>query len=112
MVDPVNNKVTPDLKATYKDEFARGVKLFQDSLGEYQKADEMNKKAKFKDVMDKALVIMNQAARGFITSSSEKEKAEAFKGKMMEDYQNFIASGDSDAYSKLQSDVNTLKRFT
>ncbi len=113
MVDPIDNKhVSPDLKATYKNEFARGVKLFQDSLSEYEKADEVHKKAKFKDVMDKALNIMNQSARGFLTTESERQKGQEVKNQILTDYQSYLANDNGDTYKKLQSDINNLKRFT
>ena len=112
MVDPLDNKhITSDLKATYKNEFTRGVKLFQDSLGEYEKADEIHKKAKFKDVMDKALTIMNQAARGFLTTEAERKKAQEVKEEILTDYQNYLATDNKDMYNKLQGDITNLKKL-
>ena len=37
MTDPVSgNKIPPELQATYRNEFARGVKLFEESLAAYE----------------------------------------------------------------------------
>lgn len=110
MTDPISGKSIPrDLQATYRNEFARGVKLFEESLTEYQKTsdDEAAKKAKFKDVMDKALKIMNESARGFLNESGKKEEA-----KLEKDYQSFLAQGNSENYNKLNSDIRHLKEYT
>lgn len=110
MTDPVSGERIPrDLQATYKNEFARGVKLFEESLTEYQKTsdNESAKKAKFKDVMDKALKIMNESARGFLSESGKKEET-----KLEKDYQSFLAQDNPENYKRLNSDIRNMKEYT
>ncbi len=109
MTDPISGRpIPPELQATYKNEFARGVKLFEESLKAYQTTsdDQYAKKAKFKDVMDQALNIMNQSARGFLSPSGQKEEAHLEK-----DYQAYIAQQTPDNAEKLRSDINHLKDY-
>jgi hypothetical protein len=96
--------IPPDIRATYKQEFSRSVDLFQKSLQEYEKADELHKKAKFKDVMDKALQIMNETAQACLS-----KKAHAEKNQLEKDYQNFIQHDNSETYGKLNDDIDHLK---
>lgn len=99
-------KIPSDVKAAYKVEFERGVKLFQDSLAEYEKAgDFAKKKEMLKDVMDKALDVINEAARGFLSKTEAKEQKE----KLLSDYAAFLKYGDTDTYAKLNQDVERLK---
>lgn len=109
MTDPISGKPIPhDLQATYRSEFARGVKLFEKSLKEYQTTsdDEAAKKAKFKDVMNKALTIMNESARGFMNEHAQKEEANFEK-----DYQSYIAAETPDNAKKLEKDLRNLKGY-
>lgn len=109
MIDPISGRpIPPELQATYKNEFARGVKLFEESLNAYETTsdDQIAKKAKFKDVMDKALNIMNQSARGFLSPSGQKEETHLEK-----DYQSYIAEQTPDNAEKLKKDINHLKGY-
>ncbi len=109
MTDPVSGQPLPhSLQETYRNEFAKGVKLFEESLNAYETTsnDEAAKKAKFKDVMDKALTIMNQSARGFLNQSGQMEEA-----KLEKDYQSFIASDNPAAQKQLHEDIRHIKGF-
>ena len=108
MTDPISN-IPPELRATYKQEFARGVNLFQESLTAYETTsdDQAEKKAKFKDVMDQALKIMNESARGFLSSRGQKEEA-----KLENDYHSFLNNDTPANYRKLNDDIRNLKEFT
>src|SRR5581483_3391078 len=110
MKDPFSgNRISPELQATYRNEFARGIKLFEESLTAYENTppDEVIKKAKFKDVMDKALKIMNESARGFLSESGKSEES-----KLEKDYQAFLANDNKDSYNKLNKDIRHLKEYT
>ena len=109
MIEPISNNIPPELRATYKQEFARGAKLFQESLTAYEttSGDEAEKKAKFKDVMDQALKIMNESARGFLSARGQKQEA-----KLESDYQSFLHNDTPDNYRKLNNDLKNLKEFT
>lgn len=107
MTDPISN-IPPELRATYKQEFARGVKLFEESLTAYQTTsdDQAEKKAKFKDVMDQALKIINESARGCLTARGQKEEV-----KLEKDYQSFLNNDTPANYRKLNNDLGHLKEF-
>ncbi len=52
-----------DIEA-YRQEYKHGLDLFQRALLEYNTSDEMHKKAAFQDVMQNALQVLNETARG------------------------------------------------
>ena len=97
--------IPPQWRDAYQKDFARSVDLFQKSLDEYYKTDDVNKKAKFKDVMDKALQIMNETARGFISKGVEEQKEQLEK-----DYQSFNDHESPTDQQKLNKDIDRLKR--
>jgi hypothetical protein len=99
--------VPPEWRAQYKQDFSRSVDLFQRSLEEYEKADEVHKKAKFKEVMDKALQVMNETAKGALSTEAEKQKEQLEK-----DYQHFIAQNTPENYQKVTEDVADLKKLS
>jgi hypothetical protein len=47
----------------YEKEYRQGVDLFQRALNEYEKADEIHKKEAFREVMDRAMQVLNETAR-------------------------------------------------
>jgi len=98
--------ITPEMRATYQQQFSRSVDLFQKSLAEYEKADEQHKKDKFKDVMDKSLNIMNQTAKAAMSSSAQKQEK-----KLESDYQNLMANHSSENLAKVQKDIENLKGY-
>jgi len=109
MTDPISGRnIPPETQAIYKNEFSRGVKLFEESLAAYTStpADQAEKKAKFKDVMDKALKIMNQSARGFLNERGQQEEATLEK-----DYHSYIHSDSIAAHQKVNEDLNHLKEI-
>ncbi|HSW87115.1 MAG TPA: hypothetical protein VLG49_06420 [Rhabdochlamydiaceae bacterium] len=106
MIEGSGGSIPPDIKATYKQEFARSVDLFQKSLQEYEKTEEFHKKAKFKDVMDKALQIMNETAKACLSKKAQSEKTQLEK-----DYQNFIQHDNPETYDKLNEDIDHLKDY-
>jgi predicted nucleic acid-binding protein len=50
-------------KMLYEQEYRRGVDLFQRALDEYGKAEEIHKKEAFREVMDRAMQVLNETAR-------------------------------------------------
>lgn len=108
MTEPVGDKnISPQLQETYRNEYARGVTLFKNSLTEHQKAEDGPKKDKFKDVMDKALNIMNESARGFLST-----KGQADQKVLQQDYQTYLANHDANSYQKLNKDIDNIKHYT
>ena len=109
MSEPIDmsSKVPPELQRTYREEFQRGVKLFKDSLAEYEKTTDVNKKAKFKEVMDKSLDAMNKAARGFLKGQNKE-----FAAQLKTDYQNFLHNDTPATYQKLNQDIDQLNQIS
>lgn len=104
-MDPIHDGRIPlDIQKTYRQEFSQGVKLFQASLSEYENTTDENKKARFKDVMDKALHAMNEAARGFLGPKSQEVQTH-----LQTDYQAFLNNDTPETYKKLNNDLNHLK---
>jgi hypothetical protein len=56
--------VNPQDLTKYKAEYKQGVNLFQRALDEYSRADEVHKKDAFREVMDRALQVLNETAQG------------------------------------------------
>lgn len=90
---------------SYKQEFQEGVDLFDKSFQEYMKSQEPHQKAKFKDVMDKALDVMNKSAREALSNEQKKMNEVLHK-----DYENYIQHPDQEASSKIEKDVDDLKK--
>jgi hypothetical protein len=57
------SRITPHDKALYENEYRHGVDLFQRALTEYTKTDEIHKKDAFREVMDRTMQVLNDAAR-------------------------------------------------
>lgn len=90
---------------TYKQEFQEGMDLFEQSFQEYLKSTEPNQKAKFKDVMDKALDVMNKAASQCL-NDMQLQKNE----KLHEDYDKYINSLSDQNTKKITKDLDDLKK--
>jgi len=58
-----SSPISPRDKILYEQEYRRGVELFQRALSEYDKADEIHKKDAFREVMDRAMQVLNETAR-------------------------------------------------
>lgn len=90
---------------TYKQEYQEGVDLFDKSFKEYMKSQEPHQKAKFKDVMDKALDVMNKAAMQALSEEQKKLNENVHK-----DYDAFMKSPGQKSGAKLEKDVEDLKK--
>lgn len=99
--------ISPQDRALYRQEFKEGVNLFQNSLAEYQKADEVHKKNALKNVMDEALQVMNETAQLCLS-----KKAQMQENQLAQDYQAFssLASPTDTDYQKLNSEIDNLKK--
>lgn len=54
----------PEDQKLYKQEYVHGLDLFQRALEQHAKAEEVHKKAAFEEVMERALQVLNDTARG------------------------------------------------
>lgn len=99
-----SGSITPEQKAIYQQEFKRGVNLFRQSLAEYQNSDG-TKKQLFKDVMDKAMQVMNETARAALSKAAQEQES-----KLEEDYQNYISNESPETKKQLQDDLDRLQK--
>lgn len=95
--------LSPEEKRSYEKEYKQGVDLFQRALTEYSKAEEVNKKQAFKEVMDRALQVLHETSRELHRSDLEKQT-----DKIDRDYQAFQDGGSK---SDLTKDLKEAKRF-
>jgi hypothetical protein len=100
MVDRIGDGSTP--QELYKKDFDRAVNLFQQSLAGFQQSTEPHQKEKFKDVMDKCLVIIHETIRSAKGSDKPLEKVD-------QDYQNFISNDNPKTLEQLNKDLDSLK---
>ena len=97
--------LSPQDKRMYEQEYKQGVDLFQRSLGEYEKADEMYKKEAFKDVMTQAMQILNETARELKrTDLSTQNK------KISQDFMAYQDHESDAAKNQLLQDLSQAKR--
>ncbi|MBI5345701.1 MAG: hypothetical protein HZB76_00945 [Chlamydiae bacterium] len=102
---PGSGPISPKDKAIYKQEFARSVDLFKESLEEFEKATEVHKKAKFNDVMQKAMQIMNETAPLCLNKSLQEQKA-----KLEKDYQQLISKDNPQNVAQLNNDIEKIQK--
>ena len=89
----------------YKKDFERAVNLFQQSLSGYQQSTEPHQKDKFKDVMDKCLVVIQETIKEAIRTESQKKF-----NRLDQDYHNYIANDNPETLKKLTKDLDRLKQ--
>jgi hypothetical protein len=105
MVDKIgDNSIPPQNQDVYKTDFNRAVNLFQQSLAGYQQSTEVHQKAKFKDVMDKCLVVIHETIKEALKQEAQKQLK-----KVDQDYQNYIANNNPTTLQKLNNDLDSLK---
>ena len=103
MVDSIQDggSITPQDKKLYTEEYHHGVNLFKRALNEYSTAGEVHKKDAFRQVMDKALNVLNETAAGLkrqdLIDKNQKIKA---------DYDSYQASQKEDAKKTLTNDLD------
>jgi hypothetical protein len=95
--------LSPEDKRMYEKEYKQGVDLFQRALTEYSKADEVNKKQAFKEVMDRALQVLHETSHELHRTDLEQQT-----NKIEKDYQAFQDGGSK---SDLTKDLKEVKRF-
>jgi hypothetical protein len=100
MVDRIGEGSTP--QEIYKKDFDRAVNLFQQSLAGYQQSTEPHQKEKFKDVMDKCLVIIHETIQAAKGTQKPLEKVD-------QDYQTYISTDNPNTLEQLNKDLDSLK---
>lgn len=104
-IEGSGSSIPPDLKATYKNEFQRGMRLFQQSLQEYQGTEDGPKKDAFKQVMDEAMQVMSETAKLGLSKAAQKAESA-----VENDYQAYSSDDSADNLQKLQGDLDKLKK--
>lgn len=97
--------LTPQDRAMYKEEYRHGVDLFQRALNEYSSADEIHKKEAFRQVMDRALQVLNDTARGL-----KRTDLMAQNKTIQEDLKSYESSQKDEDKSKLAADLQQAQK--
>ncbi|HSX10790.1 MAG TPA: hypothetical protein VLF94_03625 [Chlamydiales bacterium] len=89
----------------YEQEYKQGAALFQKSLNEYAKSDNMYQKEEYKEVMNQAMQVLNETARGLKRQELLKQNEEIERD--YGDYQN--NPNDRRIQQKLDQDLEKAK---
>lgn len=95
-----SGSVNPQDLQAYRHEYKQGVDLFQRALKEYSSADEVHKKDAFKNVMENALQVLNDSARGMKRPDLLQKNQQIAK-----DFQDFQDTGSAQAKKQLSQDL-------
>jgi len=98
------NKISPQDRKLYEQEYKNGAKLFQETLDDYAHANSKYQKQAFKNVMDKALDVLNQSARAL-----NEDKLLQQNAKIQKDYETFKQQDTPEAQQKLNDDLSQAK---
>lgn len=105
MIDPLDSgKINPQQQEVYKQEFAQGADLFQKSLAEYQNSNIPAQKEAFKDVMQKAMQVMNETAKLCLSKEAQKKEEQ-----VNANFQNFQAQESPENIKDLSKSIQQLK---
>jgi hypothetical protein len=103
---PTGPTPTPQDVKAYAQEYKHGVDLFQRALIEYNSADEVHKKDAFREVMDRALQVLNETAQGMkrpdLLSQNEK---------IAQDFQTYQSTHSEKDEKVLEKDLNHARRL-
>jgi len=94
-----------DIRATYKQECAQGVNLFQQTLDAYQKSQIPAQQKEYRDVMEKALQIIHETATRCLSAELQKEEVN-----LEQDYKKYISSPTPENLNKLNDDLNHFQK--
>ncbi|MBX7066688.1 MAG: hypothetical protein K1X28_05605 [Parachlamydiales bacterium] len=102
----ITGPIGPREKKMYEQEYKHSADLFKRALDQYNKSENPYQKAEFKDVMDKAMTVLNETAHGLMRKELEDQNK-----KIANDYANFQKyPGDPDTLDKLNSDLDKAKK--
>lgn len=96
----------PRERKMYEQEYKHSADLFKRALEQYNKAENPYQQNEFKDVMDKAMQVLNETARELMRQELQKQNDQIAK-----DYANFQKfPEDQDSVNKLNRDLDKAKR--
>lgn len=107
MTNPVsgNSQMPEDIKEAYKQDFKESASLFQQSLEQYKQSTIPAQQEAFKDVMKKALTIMNETAQ--VALSKEAQKNES---KLSTQFEAFEDNPSEDNMQNLDQTLSKLQK--
>jgi hypothetical protein len=97
--------ITPSDRKMYEQEYKQGAELFQRALNRHAKSDDIYQKQEFKEVMDEAMKVLNQTARGLKAQHLMTQNQQ-----IKQDYSAYKKTGSSTAKSKLDEDLDNAKK--
>lgn len=90
----------------YEQEYKHSADLFKRALDQYSKSEDPYQQAEFKDVMDRAMQILNETAQELMRKELQKQNDVIAK-----DYSNFQKfPGNEDTINKLNEDLEKAKK--
>lgn len=89
----------------YREEYLHGAALFQRALDQYVHANSMQQKEEFKEVMQKAMHVLNETARG-LKKGSLREQNE----KIQRDWLQYEKERTPASEQKLRDDLEQAKK--
>ncbi len=97
--------ISPRDKKMYEQEFKHAATLFQQALDSYAKSDNPYQKQEFKEVMDKAMRVLNETAQELTRKELLNQNV-----KIANDYATYQQDSSTSAQAKLQSDLEKAKK--
>ena len=99
--------ITPREKKLYEQEYVHGAKLFQKALEQHAQSDNMFQQGEFRNVMDKAMNVLNETARELKNKSLAEQN-----DKISKDYEAFIKQpANEKAWDILHEDLEKAKKL-
>ena len=102
-IDKIHH-LAPKTLETYRNEYARGAKIFKEALDEYSKTDEYHKKEQLKKAMEESLDAMNKLANYVLRDMKMADK-------LSSDYQNLAQKDSNDAIKQLNRDIDSIQKY-
>lgn len=97
--------IPPDQMQIYKQDFAQAANLFQQSLSEYQKSTIPAQQQAFKEVMQKAMNIMNEISQICLSQSAQKKEVNL--NQTFQEFENNPSAANAQA---LNQSINKLNK--
>jgi len=98
--------ITPREVQMYKNEYKHGAQLFQKALEQYTQSTNPYQQKEFQEVMDKALLVLNETAKEL-----HNEKLQQQNAKISSDYEKVMQTPtDASAAEQLHKDLDRAKK--
>lgn len=100
-----SSPISPRDRKLYEQEFKHAATLFQQALDSYSKSDNPYQKQEFKEVMDKAMRVLNETAQELMRKELLNQNQ-----KIASDYATYQQDESATAQAKLNSDLEKAKK--